>query len=101
MSSSRYNGHRYPTEIINYGMWLRHLSPLSFREVEETITERGVVVSYETIPQRCQRFSSPGHAQRFLSAFRGISPHFGPSPPALRRCLPPRHDIPASLSGTT
>ena len=25
-----------------------------------------------------KRFTSPGHAQRFLSAFSGISPHFGP-----------------------
>ena len=23
-----------------------------------------------------KRFTSPGHAQRFLSAFSGISPHF-------------------------
>ena len=26
-----------------------------------------------------KRFTSPGHAQRFLSAFSGISPHFRPS----------------------
>jgi len=25
-----------------------------------------------------KRFASPGQAQRFLSAFRGISPHFRP-----------------------
>lgn len=25
-----------------------------------------------------KRFKSPGHAQRFLSAFSGISPHFRP-----------------------
>jgi hypothetical protein len=25
-----------------------------------------------------KRFTSPGHAQRFLSAFSGISPHFRP-----------------------
>ena len=25
-----------------------------------------------------KRFASPGHAQRFLSAFSGISPHFRP-----------------------
>ncbi|MEY9988379.1 transposase-like protein [Streptomyces sp. V4I8] len=25
-----------------------------------------------------RRFTSPGHAQRFLSAFSGISPHFRP-----------------------
>jgi putative transposase len=26
-----------------------------------------------------KRFTSPGHAQRFLSALRGISPHFRPA----------------------
>ncbi|HEV7450451.1 MAG TPA: hypothetical protein VGO16_03495 [Pseudonocardiaceae bacterium] len=25
-----------------------------------------------------KKFTSPGHAQRFLSAFSGISPHFCP-----------------------
>jgi putative transposase len=25
-----------------------------------------------------KRFTSPGHAQQFLSAFSGISPHFRP-----------------------
>ena len=25
-----------------------------------------------------KRFTSPGHAQRFLSTFSGISPHFRP-----------------------
>ena len=25
-----------------------------------------------------KKFTSPGHAQRFLSAFSGISPHFRP-----------------------
>jgi hypothetical protein len=33
-----------------------------------------------------KRFTSPGHAQRFLSAFSGISPHFRP-----RRHLLPAH----------
>ena len=32
-----------------------------------------------------KRFTSPGHAQRFLSAFSGISPHFGPVGTCCRR----------------
>jgi len=31
-----------------------------------------------------KRFTSPGHAQRFLSAFSGISPHFRPRRHRLR-----------------
>ena len=44
-----YKGHRYPVEIINHCVWLYFRFPLSFREVEELMLERGVAVSYETI----------------------------------------------------
>jgi transposase-like protein len=43
-----YKGHRYPVEIINHCVWLYFRFPLSFREVEEPMLERGVAVSYET-----------------------------------------------------
>jgi hypothetical protein len=36
----------------------------------------------------------PGRAQRFLSAFRAISPHFGHRVTAPRRCRPPRDGRP-------
>ena len=42
-----YKGHRYPAEIINHCVWLYFRFPLSFREVEEMMLERGVVVSYD------------------------------------------------------
>jgi putative transposase len=37
-------------------VWLYHRFPLSFREVEEMMLARGVVVSHETIRQWCQKF---------------------------------------------
>jgi hypothetical protein len=37
-------------------VWLYYRFPLSFREVEEMMMERGVVVSHETIRQWCQKF---------------------------------------------
>src|SRR6476620_11163709 len=51
-----YKGHRYPVEIINPCVWLYFRFPLSFREVEELMLERGVVVSYETIRRWCAKF---------------------------------------------
>ncbi len=30
--------------------------PLSYRDVEELLAERSVIVSYEAIRQRCQKF---------------------------------------------
>ena len=51
-----YKGHRYPVEIINHCVWLYFRFPLSFREVEELMLVRGVVVSYETIRRWCAKF---------------------------------------------
>ena len=45
-------GFRYLMEVVSHCVWLYRRFPLSFREVEEMM-ERGVVVSYETIRQRC------------------------------------------------
>ena len=45
-----YKGHRYPVEIINHCVWLYFRFPLSFREVEEMMLERGVVVSLRDDP---------------------------------------------------
>ena len=55
-ASPSYKGHRYPGEIIAHCVWLYHRFPLSFREVEELMLQRGVVVSYETIRQWCAKF---------------------------------------------
>ncbi len=44
-----YKGHRYPVEVISHCVWLYFRFPLSFREVEELMLERGVIVSYETV----------------------------------------------------
>ncbi|MEW2491669.1 IS6 family transposase, partial [Streptomyces sp. NPDC048411] len=40
--SPSYRGHRNPVEIISHCVWLYHRFPLSFREVEELMLERGV-----------------------------------------------------------
>jgi putative transposase len=44
-----YRGFRFPGEVISHAVWLYHRFPLSFREVEELLLSRGIVVSYETI----------------------------------------------------
>ena len=51
-----YKGHRYPVEIIFHCVWLYHRFPLSYREVEELMLERGVVVSHETVQRWCAKF---------------------------------------------
>ena len=42
--------HRFPAELISHAVWLYHVFSLSFRDVELILAERGVVVSYESIP---------------------------------------------------
>ena len=57
-----YHGYRFPPPIISHAVWLYHRFALSFRDVEELLAERGVVVSYETIRQWCQK-SGPRYAR--------------------------------------
>ena len=54
--SLSYKGHRYPVEVISRCVWLYFRFPLSFREVEELMLERGVVVSCETVRRWCAKF---------------------------------------------
>lgn len=62
-AGSSYKGFRFPPEIISHCVWLYHRFPLSFREVEELMLVRGVIVSYETIRQWCAKFG-PEYACR-------------------------------------
>src|ERR1700719_263115 len=59
---SRYHGHRFPPEIIGYAVWVDHRFCLSFRDVEDLLAERGIIVSYETIRIWCRKFG-PGYAR--------------------------------------
>ena len=57
-NSNIYAGYRYPAEIISHAVWLYHRFTLSFRDVEELLAARGIVVSYETIRQWCKKYGS-------------------------------------------
>jgi hypothetical protein len=48
-SLNRYKNHRFPTEIISHGVWLYFRFCLSYRDVEELLFPRGVLVTYEAI----------------------------------------------------
>ena len=53
---SRYSGYRFPSQIISYAVWAYHRFCLSFRDVEDLLAARGIIVSYETIRQWCEKF---------------------------------------------
>ncbi|MEZ3183128.1 IS6 family transposase [Streptomyces pimonensis] len=67
-----YKGHRYPAGIIAYCVWLCHRFRLLFREVEELMLERGVIVSYETVRRWCAKFG-----QTYVGALRRRQPRPG------------------------
>ena len=57
-----YHGYRFPSEIISHVVWLYHRFCLSFRNVEDLLAEREIVVSYETIRSWCNKFG-PAYAR--------------------------------------
>ncbi|GGQ32827.1 hypothetical protein GCM10010266_64930 [Streptomyces griseomycini] len=70
-ASPSYRGHRYPVEAVAT-VWLYHRFPLSFREVEELMLERGVLVSCETVRRWCAQFG-----QVYAGALRRRQPRPG------------------------
>ena len=59
----RYHRHRFPPEIISHAVWLYHRYCMSFRDVEDLLAERGIIVSYETVRQWCGKFG-PDYARQ-------------------------------------
>ena len=55
-SPNSYSGHCYPGEIITHTLWLYFRFSLSYRDVEEILAARGIVVSYEAVRQWCLKF---------------------------------------------
>jgi len=53
---ARYKNHRFPGEIISHGVWLYYRFPLSYRDVQELLFERGIDVTHEAIRQWCLKF---------------------------------------------
>src|SRR5918994_1488945 len=51
-----YKRHRFPSEIISHAVWLYFRFSLSYRDVEELMAARGIVLTYETIRQWCRKF---------------------------------------------
>ncbi|WP_412030182.1 IS6 family transposase [Deinococcus yunweiensis] len=48
--------HRFAMTIIQHAVWLYHRFPLSYRDVQELLHQRGVDVSHETIREWCLKF---------------------------------------------
>jgi putative transposase len=54
--SQIYRGFRFPPEIISHVVWRYFRFSLSFRDIEELMASRGIIVTYETIRQWTLKF---------------------------------------------
>jgi putative transposase len=63
-SPNSYKHHRCPAERISQGVWLYDRFCLSYRDVEELLFARGVMVTYEAIRQWGQKFGQASANQR-------------------------------------
>jgi len=67
-----YKGFRFPPEIISHAVWLYFRFSLSFRDVEELLAQRGIIVSYETVRQWGLKFG-----QTYANELRRRRPRCG------------------------
>jgi putative transposase len=51
-----YKRHRFPAEIISHAVWLYFRFCLSYRDVEELMAARGVILTYEAVRYWCRKF---------------------------------------------
>jgi putative transposase len=70
-----YKGHRFPPDIISYTVWAYYRFNLSYRDVEDLLAERGIVVSYESIRLWCTKFG-PKYAKRLKRKHQGYGDTF-------------------------
>lgn len=67
-----YRGHRFPREIISHSVWLYFRFGVSFRDVEEMMAARGVMLSYETVRRWCYKFG-----KQYVDGLRRRRPRTG------------------------
>src|SRR5258708_13639543 len=58
MPKISYSGYRFPPVIVQQAIWLYARFTLSFRDVDDLLAERGIMVSYETVRRWVKHFGS-------------------------------------------
>jgi putative transposase len=67
-----YKRHRFPAEIISHCVWLYYRFSLGYRDVQELMADRGVIVSHEAVRYWCRKFG-----QVYANALRRRRPQPG------------------------
>lgn len=72
---NQYKRHRFPSQIIQHAVWLYYRFNLSHRDIEDLLSERGIVVSYEAIRLWCNKFG-PKYVRRLKRRHHGFGDTF-------------------------
>src|SRR6202051_943108 len=56
MTTISFARHQFPSDVIRHAIWLYFRFTLSFRDVEDLLAERGIIVSYETVRRWVNHF---------------------------------------------
>ncbi len=56
MQKISYARYRFPPVIIQHAVWLYFRFPLSYRDIEDLVAERGIDLSYETVRRWALKF---------------------------------------------
>ena len=70
-----YKRHRFPSEIIQYAVWLYFRFNLSHRDIEDLLAQRGVTVSHEAVRLWCNKFGIK-FAKRLRKKHKGFGDTF-------------------------
>ena len=73
--SNIYKRYRFPSEIIQYAVWLYYRFNLSNRDIEDLLAERGINVTYEAIRLWCYKFG-PKYSAKLKRKHRGFGDTF-------------------------
>ena len=82
-----YAGYRFPSEVISHAIWLYFRFPLSLRMMDELLAARGIIVSYETVPQWAELTEgSAGVASGMVNGGAEVRPGICQPDPAQAAC---------------
>lgn len=75
ISNRLYKRHRFPSEIIQYAVWIYFKFNLSHWDIEDLLAKRGIQVSYEAIRLWCNKFG-PKYAAKLRRKHQGFGDTF-------------------------
>lgn len=74
-SATLYKRHRFPSDIIQYAVWLYYRFNLSHRDIEDLLAEKGIDVTHESVRLWCIKFD-PEYTRKLGRQHQGYGDTF-------------------------